>query len=469
MADYVVGGMQLAPVDPTITEQRDAVLAAAAANDKDDFVAMAKAFAVRGAGTCAVSPDRNSNNLNDVMEDFNVAPNATIVSVALDDKGKSCDKDGYVDVGEGGRVVVVVTNNGAAALTGAKVKVSTTSADVKFPSGATVDLPDLQPFDTINAVVDVSLADTVKGPLAFDVTAELDADQACNKSASTTIAAHANVDEKPMSSTTDDVEAGKSTWKAKGDGSDLIWSIVTSGAGNHAWSGIDFSSPSDTNLESPTLEVGSAKNFVMSFDHKFNFEQSMGTNWDGSVIEISIDAGATWQDISMYGDPGYGGSIGAPMANNPLIGRTGYVGKNMSDPKFDHVSIDMGKALAGKSVKVRFRIGTDDAQGEPGWTIDNVAFDGITNTPFASLVADDTTCTMGTGGGGGGSAVGGGGPAATGAGGGAGGGQGTGGMGPESSGCGCELPGHANDSTAPSLALIAALGAIASRRRRRRA
>jgi hypothetical protein len=294
MADYVEGGLQMAPVDPTFTEQRDAVLAAAAANDKDDFVAMAKAFAKRGAGTCAVSPDRYSTSLDGVVEDFNVAPNATIVSVSVDDKVKSCDKDGYVDVGETGQVIVTVTNDGAAALSSAKVKVSASSASVKFPKGATVPLPDLQPFDTIKAVVEVSLAASVTGPIAFDVTAELDANQACNKSATSTVAVHANVDEKPMSSATDDVEAKATLWKAKGQNSDVIWTRVASGKGNHAWSGIDFSSPSDTRLESPTLDVGSTKNFVMSFDHKHDFEQSMGTNWDGSVVELSVDGGTTW-------------------------------------------------------------------------------------------------------------------------------------------------------------------------------
>ena len=268
-----------------------------------------------------------------------------------------------------------------------------------------------------------------------------------------------------MSSATDDVEAKKSTWKPKGDGADVIWSRITSGTGNHAWKGIDFASPSDTNLESPVLDVGSTKNFVMSFDHAYIFEQSMGTNWDGSVIEISIDGGTTWQDISMYGNPGYGGTIGDPMANNPLLGRMGYVGTSMNSPKLEHVTIDMGTKLANKHVQVRFRIGSDDAQGEPGWVIDNIGFEGITNTPFTSLVTDETICTMGTGGSGGGGNGGGTTSSSSGEG-----GQGARRQrGPESGGCGCELPGRSNETTAPSLALFAALAAMASRRRRRRA
>jgi hypothetical protein len=74
MTDYVEAGYQLAPLDPTFTEQRDAILAAAAANDPDDFITLAGAFAKRGAGTCAVSPPRDSTNLVGVIESFALSP-----------------------------------------------------------------------------------------------------------------------------------------------------------------------------------------------------------------------------------------------------------------------------------------------------------------------------------------------------------------------------------------------------------
>ena len=54
--------------------------------------------------------------------------------------------------------------------------------------------------------------------------------------------------------------------------------------------------------------------------------------------------------------------------------------------------LDLGLALAGKQVKLRFRIGTDAAAGAPGWDIDNIAVDGATNTPFSTWIADQTDC-----------------------------------------------------------------------------
>jgi hypothetical protein len=50
--------------------------------------------------------------------------------------------------------------------------------------------------------------------------------------------------------------------------------------------------------------------------------------------------------------------------------------------------------LAGKTVSVRFRIGTDEGTGAGGWDIDKIAFTGITNTPFPSIV-DNVTAACG--------------------------------------------------------------------------
>ncbi|HFE45742.1 MAG TPA: peptidase, partial [Nannocystis exedens] len=76
MADYIVAGMILAPTMPTYTEQRDAILLAISASNPEDFQTIALAFASRGAGTCAVSPPRNSTDLIGVIEDFELSSRA---------------------------------------------------------------------------------------------------------------------------------------------------------------------------------------------------------------------------------------------------------------------------------------------------------------------------------------------------------------------------------------------------------
>src|SRR5262249_54036838 len=69
-------------------------------------------------------------------------------------------------------------------------------------------------------------------------------------------------------------------------------------------------------------------------------------------------------------------------------------------PSYLNVSLDLGTKLAGKTVKVRFRIATDAGGGEAGWDIDNIAFGsssfaGITNTPFSSIVDNPVVCADG--------------------------------------------------------------------------
>jgi len=131
---------------------------------------------------------------------------------------------------------------------------------------------------------------------------------------------------------------------------------------------------------------------VISFEHSYKFETDTGTNYDGAVIEYSIDDGVTWDDVTTLGvDPTYSGTVTADIGNE-LGGRMGYVGSNPAYPGNDPVRLDFGTQLAGKQFRIRFRIGTDAGTGAPGWTIDEVAFNGIVGTPFPTEVADDGVC-----------------------------------------------------------------------------
>lgn len=57
------------------------------------------------------------------------------------------------------------------------------------------------------------------------------------------------------------------------------------------------------------------------------------------------------------------------------------------------MTLDLGTALAGKTVKIRFRIGTDQPWGPQfGWELEDLEFRGIDNTPFGALVSDATEC-----------------------------------------------------------------------------
>jgi hypothetical protein len=398
MSDYVVAGMKLAPTDPTFTEQRDSILAAAAAADPSDFDVMAKAFAKRGAGSCAVSPPRDSTDFAGVVESFTVNPNVQATSVKVDDSVFSCDKDGFLDAGESGKITVDIVNGGPASTSDTVVTVATMTAGVTFPNGASVKVPPMAAYAKTTAQIDIKLDASISVKENLDIAVTVENPDACTAKATITTAPFINVDKLPASAAFDDVESESTAWTLDGTDSDKIWARIEPTAGNHVWRGIDYGSPTDTSLESPILLVSQTDDFVMTFDHRHQFESSMamgGTvNWDGGVVEISTNGGGTWQDITKFGDPGYGGTIGDPQgqAQNVLKDRTGFVAQNSSWPATDSVTVSMGKTLAGQKVQVRFRIGTDDAQGNYGWEVDNIAFKGITNTPFDSLVADTATC-----------------------------------------------------------------------------
>ncbi|MFO0758701.1 MAG: M36 family metallopeptidase [Byssovorax sp.] len=484
MADYVVSGLKTAPTNPTYTEQRDAILAAAAAKDPEDLVTLAAAFAKRGAGSCAVSPPRASQDLTGVVESFTTVPNMAILGLTLDDGIKSCDSDGVLDEGETGTLTVEIMNIGTAPLAGASLSVSTQTAGLTFPNGAKVNVDPLPPYTKGKVAFTVSLDASVMAKTKASLHITGDVPGGCAGGAVLDTAPFVEYDLVPASSKSDDVESQPSLWTPSGENAADIWQINEVAPGNHAWRGVDFDSPSDTALVSPPLMVDPAQSFVVSFKHRYQFETSMGVFWDGAVIEISDDGGNNWKDISQFGNAGYTGKIGDPMnqAQNVLKNRQGFVDHNAAYPGVDAASIDLGQSFAGKTVQVRFRIGTDDAAGEFGWEIDDLAFSGITNTPFTALAPNKMGCdpSMGTGGTGGmgttttttTTGAGGAGTTTTttttGAGGasGTGGKDSTGGDGPIAfGGCGCVVEGDPAD--APWALPLLGLAALGLRRRRR--
>ena len=143
------------------------------------------------------------------------------------------------------------------------------------------------------------------------------------------------------------------------------------------------------------LQVAQGEPFVVAFHHAYAFESADGTHFDGGMIEVSSDDGMTWVDVATLGvDPGYGGTIAGET--NPLFGRGAYVGTSPGLPARAQQVLDFGTQLAGETVRLRFRIGTDEAIGAPGWELDDLAFSGITNTPFATWKADGGHCSSGT-------------------------------------------------------------------------
>jgi MYXO-CTERM domain-containing protein len=115
--------------------------------------------------------------------------------------------------------------------------------------------------------------------------------------------------------------------------------------------------------------------------------------FDAGVIEISIDNGATWQDVTALGATSPYNTTITTTSDNPLPGRAAFGRTNTMYPNPDTVTLDFGTMLTGKQFQIRFRVVTDSGTGAPGWEIDDVAVTGIVGKPFPALVADTGMCS----------------------------------------------------------------------------
>ena len=389
MRRYLVASFKLTPIAPTFIDARDALLAAAYASDAYDFKLFADAFAKRGAGTGAKAPDRAAADNAGVSESFVAGNDVEIVSATLTDSVVSCDKDGILDNGETGLLTVQLRNAGIGTLDRTTVNVTASLGGISFPDGASVRAGSIKPYDSAKVTLPVKLE---KGRDAEDfelLVALEDPTLAQPRTVKTTLQATANLDFQPASARVDNVEAPSTTWTTGGDkalDTTLPWTRKLEGR-NHSWFVPANQSTSDQYLVSPVLEISASDSFKIAFSHRHSFEVNNAKYFDGAVLEISVDDGATWKDI---GDSLYTGSLETDQSDNPLKGRKAFVGKSEGYPAFAKASIDLGKEYSGKKARVRFRSGSDAGTAFVGWELDDIEFQGIQNTPFASVVPN--TC-----------------------------------------------------------------------------
>lgn len=388
ISDYVVQGLSLMPPDTTFLEARDAILAAAAASDPGHAQALAEAFAARGAGSCAVGPDRYSDDFEGIVESFSVSPRIEVEALELlDSPVCNNDDDGVLDAGEEGLLRIWLNNAGYGTASDVEIALdaAVTSSDLLFDAGQT-SLAVLSPFTTDYVDLKVSLAPGVTGLTAVNLGVQVTTHDACEPEVSFEQSLWLNHD--PAPSLVEDVEISNSGFEFTGADADQAWSREqTSPPLNHFFQGVNLGFVSDTALVTPEIQVATTGPFVVNFSHRFSFEASDGQTWDGAVIELSTDDGATYQDITTWVPSPYNGTVFA-SASNPLGGRAAFTGQSSGWPDETDLSLDFGDALAGQTVRLRFRIGSDEVQGAEGWSIDDLNLAGVDGMPFTSLVAD---------------------------------------------------------------------------------
>jgi hypothetical protein len=425
MMDYMVAGLKITPASPTFTEARDAMLAVAIANDVEDYNVMRAAFTKRGMGPSAVSPLRNDFGWDEtvnsagnagVVESFE--PEATSVQlmlaildtqyVSLD--GAYCDTDNVLDVGETGAFKFVIRNSGTQALSGIKAQV-TTRANVTLGNDGMVEFSAVHSWnDAVMGEIPITLNSARTSEEIQLVISFLSDDRDVRVPENIDVSLIVNRDiSKDITITIDDFETPAATsadWtqekigpadSGEFDGID-DWVIydVEFETGNVMW-GPDGDVQTDLSLMTPMVTVAPEGDFSMDFIHYYEFESSDAesgeyVNWDGGVMEISIDGG-DWTDVVEAGGTflaGYNGTIGV---DNPVLsGRDGFV-DYLQDLWIVPESISFENGLLnGHNVQFRFRIGTDQSVGAWGWNIDDVSFFNATNAMYSTVLKDSGVC-----------------------------------------------------------------------------
>ena len=175
--------------------------------------------------------------------------------------------------------------------------------------------------------------------------------------------------------TTDSVSAGAPTWTAAPDDQNP--------AGN-SWQILDGPDTADERLVSPAFGVGSLTGF--EFVHRHDFETG---SYDGGVLELTTDAGASWVDLGPFiTSGGYNGEINDEFGN-PLGLRPAWVEASTGGATFTAVTVDL-RSFVGETVQVRWRFGADGLGGLPaqGWAVDDVSITNIFD-PSCELVTGD--------------------------------------------------------------------------------
>jgi hypothetical protein len=182
------------------------------------------------------------------------------------------------------------------------------------------------------------------------------------------------------------------------------WQVTDTAASNGSLSyraaadGQPYPDMTCASITTPALTL--APNTTLNFKAQYNMEYQ----WDGVVLEISSNGGATWQDLPPAG--GYPSSFA--QTQNPPVNACGFAASHgaftgvstaasNADPNndtatavFKPFSVDLS-AFAGQTVQIRWRMSTDPAAGYPGFLLDEVAIgDGSAPDPaiFASGFED---------------------------------------------------------------------------------
>jgi len=174
-------------------------------------------------------------------------------------------------------------------------------------------------------------------------------------------------------------------------GATPLWDVVSTSS-NTPSNSIGATAPyysSTKYLESPPIVIGADV-----IDLKLSFWQNceLESGYDGGVLEYSIDGG-DWFDIlkensgAEFVSNAYTDTISSSY-RSPIAGRYAWTGNSHGFVQ-TIVSLSNASRYAGKTLRVRWLLATDNAAVSPGWNIDTVKFYGSYDPDYAVTPVND--------------------------------------------------------------------------------
>lgn len=352
----VVDGLKLQPCSPGFADGRDAILLADQINNQGANKCLIwNAFARRGLGASA--SQGSSNNRSDGVEAFDLPTGIDLLPNSTN------------DIVEGQSMTITST---AVCDCTPKTNVAISST---VPSGLNITntMVGAQNNSTIsNSITSLDAGDSLQ--IIYTVEAPL-----CS-----TPVTGALLD--------DDVE-GADQWTSVtlAVSGNWVTSTTIANSGTTSWYAAGPAISSDFALESNSSYTLTSSG-IMTFKHRYQTE----TVWDGGVVEISTNGGASWQDLGPFMvENGYPSAFASNGSSN-LAGRPAFTGNSATQfgtSDWVTTSIDLG-FFGGETISVRFRYASDDntnVGGLAGWYIDDIRIEAVTERQIPVEVTVDNS------------------------------------------------------------------------------
>ncbi len=142
-----------------------------------------------------------------------------------------------------------------------------------------------------------------------------------------------------------DAESGAGAWTAQAPWA--ITAAATAQTGSRAWTESpagQYANNANTSLVSPTVDLTSHENPVLSFDSWCDTEPG----YDFGNVEYSTDGGTSWSTFAW---------------------------RCSGDPALRRIALDLPQIAGSAQARLRFRFTSDGSVARDGWYVDNIALD----------------------------------------------------------------------------------------------